>query len=488
MINKLKYSLLILIFSLNLYGQQIPISNQYSINKASIVPAFSGYNGNIESFLSYRNSWIGVNGAPSSALLNINGALSENMGFAVSAITEKSGNFNQNFLYFTYAYNIRFSPNSAISVGLTPMYYRNNLNLSTIESYGSQFDPMLLNTDNLSINAFDVGVSLGYTLYGFRAGVSVPQTIGMTFKFDDLGSNFGLKRHYFGFLGYGFKAGNWGIEPMAVVRSTEKSPINYSGSVVVKYNDKLWTNVGYSADNSIIISVGVLSGSSLALNYSYEVGIGGLTGSTLGTHEITVGFLIKSAQVFNKEATVFLPSQSGDGIAIDPNITAKIAALENQVSINESNRLTIDQDLQRQIDSLKANGGVVTQGGGPPSALWQQRIVSQAVNFGLMNDRILSSSFSELDKYAQKLRADSDLKIKIEVYTDNLFSDQINLQLSQDRAKSVADYLLSKPGISSSQVEFVGMGSANPIADNTTPEGKEENNRVEFLLSKKVFQ
>jgi outer membrane protein OmpA-like peptidoglycan-associated protein len=73
------------------------------------------------------------------------------------------------------------------------------------------------------------------------------------------------------------------------------------------------------------------------------------------------------------------------------------------------------------------------------------------------------------------------------VYTDNLFSENTNLRLSERRAKSVAEYFLSKPGIKKDQVQYVGMGSENPIADNTTPEGREKNNRVEFMINKKVF-
>jgi len=490
MVKKIKYSLLFIFFTISLIGQQIPLSNQFAINKSAITPAFSGVNGNIESFLSYRNGWIGIQGAPTSALLNVNGAIGNSMGFGVSAITERSGNFSQNFISLTYAYHIYFADNMILSTGISPLYYRNHLNLSTIESYGTQFDPMLLNSDNLKIDAFDLGISFGFTAGGFRTGISVPQTIGKSFKFDELGTNFALKRHFFGYMSYLYKTDTWGVEPIVVVRSTENSPINYTGSVVLKYKDKIWTNVGYSADKSIILSIGMLSGSSLALSYAYEVGIGGISGASFGTHEITVGFLIKPAQNFKSDATVFLPSQPIDIVAQDGNLANKVAMLEAQIERNKQDGLAIDQSLQHQIDSLKGllvNQTITNNGNPATTSIWQQRMVSQNIVFGLMNDRIMSSSFSEIDKYTQKLRADSDLKIKIEVYTDNLFSEQINLQLSQDRAESIANYILSKPGILPSQVEFVGMGSVNPIDDNTTPEGKERNNRVEFLLSKKVF-
>ncbi len=494
MIKKILNISFILLLSVTIYGQQIPLNNQHLINKSLLTPALSGINGNIESFLTYRQNWVGVQGAPIAGFLNVNGAFNDAMGFGFSAITQKSGNFSQNFITLSYAYHLYINDNMAISAGISPLFYRNSLNLSTIQSYGLQMDPLLLNNEALGINAFDVGVSLAFTYANFNAGISVPQTIGMTFKFDESGSNFGLKRHYFGFMSYNIQANAFGIEPMAIVRSTEKSPVNYSGNVRVNYKNKLWSSVGYSADQSVLISVGVLSSNNLAINYSYEVGVAGLSRAGSGTHEITIGFLIKPAKKFKQNATVFTPAESGNIIEpIDNNLANKVALLEAQLKRQQQEGLESDMELQRQIDSIKAilaNKQVVTQNNNPdvtPTVHWKQRVVSQNITFGLMNDKIFSSSFSELDKYAQKLRSNSDLKIKILVYTDNLFSEQVNKQLSQSRAKSVANYLLSKPGIKASQIEYEGMGAVDPIGDNTTPEGREKNNRVEFLFSETIF-
>jgi outer membrane protein OmpA-like peptidoglycan-associated protein len=57
----------------------------------------------------------------------------------------------------------------------------------------------------------------------------------------------------------------------------------------------------------------------------------------------------------------------------------------------------------------------------------------------------------------------------------------INLQLSQARAKSVRDYLIRK-GIPSDKVETVGKGVENPISDNETLEGRMQNRRAEIIL------
>ena len=82
------------------------------------------------------------------------------------------------------------------------------------------------------------------------------------------------------------------------------------------------------------------------------------------------------------------------------------------------------------------------------------------------------------------------MDVAIYGYTDNQGwknstaeqSYQKNLNLSQERAQSVASYLLGC-GVSSTQIKSVeGMGEANPIADNSTSAGRQENRRVEVYL------
>lgn len=486
MTNKILITLLFIFTSILGIGQQIPTNNQFVINRSSFIPALSGFSGNIESFLTYRQSWIGIEGAPKLALFNLNGAINDKMGLAFSFMSEKAGNFSQNYIFATYSYHIFLSENNCLSAGITPMYYRNQLDFSSINSYGTQLDPILQNYDNLSLSTFDIGISLAFNMGNLNIGFSVPQTIGLTLKYNNSNSNFGLKRHYFAYTSYKYELNDWSFEPIVNIRSTENSPINYGGSLFVKYKNRIWTNIGYNANKSYIISVGALSGNSLAISYSYEFGFSGIYASSIGTHEITIGFLIKPAQKFRQNATIFIPQKSQ--IGTDPNLAIKVATMDNSIKQKFDDQQNTQQNLQKQVDSLKqviANTTVVDTV--DRTQHWHQRIVSQNVTFGLMGDKIFSSSFSELDKYAKKLRMDKTLKIKILVYTDNLFSEEVNKKLSENRAKSVANYLLSKPGILPSQVEYEGMGDIDPIGDNTTPVGRERNNRVEFLFNNKIY-
>lgn len=92
-----------------------------------------------------------------------------------------------------------------------------------------------------------------------------------------------------------------------------------------------------------------------------------------------------------------------------------------------------------------------------------------------------SESFSELNQLVSILKTNSNLKIKISGHTDDVGDNQSNLTLSQNRAKSVMDYLISK-GIEKSRLQSVGMGEKSPVKPNDSDENKQLNRRVEFTI------
>ena len=74
-----------------------------------------------------------------------------------------------------------------------------------------------------------------------------------------------------------------------------------------------------------------------------------------------------------------------------------------------------------------------------------------------------------------------NIKVQISGHTDNTGTDEYNMQLSLDRAKAVADYLISK-GIDAKRLTWRGYGASKPVADNTTEEGRAMNRRTEFTV------
>jgi OOP family OmpA-OmpF porin len=84
-----------------------------------------------------------------------------------------------------------------------------------------------------------------------------------------------------------------------------------------------------------------------------------------------------------------------------------------------------------------------------------------------------------LNGVAEELSQFPGVKVEVEGHTDSVGDESYNLQLSQKRAESVLDYLVSK-GISRDRLTAVGYGETQPIADNSTKEGRFKNRRVEL--------
>jgi outer membrane protein OmpA-like peptidoglycan-associated protein len=88
----------------------------------------------------------------------------------------------------------------------------------------------------------------------------------------------------------------------------------------------------------------------------------------------------------------------------------------------------------------------------------------------------------QLGRLAQLLQNHANVKVRIEGFTDSIGSDSYNDELSQRRADAVARALESR-GVEASRIIAVGRGKALPVASNDTPEGRQQNRRVDIVFS-----
>jgi flagellar motor protein MotB len=113
-----------------------------------------------------------------------------------------------------------------------------------------------------------------------------------------------------------------------------------------------------------------------------------------------------------------------------------------------------------------------------------EKLILSNVFYEFDSSRIKVESYPELNKLIKLLSDNKNVKIEIGGYTDSIGKESYNKDLSEKRAKSVKDYLVSK-GISDVRITCRGYGSASPVGSNITDEGRKQNRRTEIRITGK---
>ena len=103
------------------------------------------------------------------------------------------------------------------------------------------------------------------------------------------------------------------------------------------------------------------------------------------------------------------------------------------------------------------------------------------VLFDTGKSSLTKESYKGMDELVDLMKRKNTLVIEISGHTDNVGSKPLNLKLSQDRANTVMNYLISK-GIEAKRVTAVGFGDTKPVSPNETEYGRQKNRRTEVKI------
>lgn len=106
---------------------------------------------------------------------------------------------------------------------------------------------------------------------------------------------------------------------------------------------------------------------------------------------------------------------------------------------------------------------------------------ASGILFATNSSSLNSASQNALSQFAASLKNNPDTDVQITGHTDNTGSDAINNPLSEKRAQAVYNFLLQQ-GVAGNRMTSSGMGSTQPVADNSTSAGKAQNRRVEVYI------
>ncbi len=142
------------------------------------------------------------------------------------------------------------------------------------------------------------------------------------------------------------------------------------------------------------------------------------------------------------------------------------ASVDNQAAINEGNSnaekalAAINPEQIRALDVATA-------------------LNMQIINFATASAEIPEANKPILDQAAALMKRAPQVQLTVKGHTDAVGNAEANKALSQKRAQAIMDYLV-KQGVDPAQLQAVGYGSEQPVADNATDEGQFKNRRIEF--------
>lgn len=123
--------------------------------------------------------------------------------------------------------------------------------------------------------------------------------------------------------------------------------------------------------------------------------------------------------------------------------------------------------------------GLATDNRGCAATAAQSSVRLEGVTFELNSAQLTPEASTTLRRVAEALQGEPNLRAEIAGHTDSSGADEYNQRLSQERANSVLQFLVSQ-GIDRSRLVARGYGESQPVADNATAAGRERNRRVEF--------
>ncbi len=157
--------------------------------------------------------------------------------------------------------------------------------------------------------------------------------------------------------------------------------------------------------------------------------------------------------------------------------------LANETAAAKAARVSAEQDAQALRDRLRQQLNVILETRDTARGL----IVNLSdVLFDFDQASLKPGAKEKLAKVSGILLAYPTLHLNVEGHTDSVGTDDYNLKLSQRRADAVRDYLTSN-GISTANVQSVGLGKEGPVASNDTAPGRQQNRRVEMVVSGDVI-
>lgn len=237
----------------------------------------------------------------------------------------------------------------------------------------------------------------------------------------------------------------------------KKFAADVSATVYKEQSGEYWLKYYNGIEDKDMQGLNVSLGGSMAYNLSDAANMFGLGKDGVDRYKIVYGCF---GDILVKMYPELVPAYPAYAKVVDKSFLQSVIANHPELLEGKAIKVDYSADITSEVSSK-----------------------SYQIQFETGSSVIRSASYATLDDIMKSSVVAEGLTVGVYGHTDNVGADDKNQQLSEQRAISVKNYLVSK-GIPENRVTVKGYGAAKPVADNNTAEGKAQNRRVQIVLGK----
>ena len=286
--------LYILLIPATIIAQQMPVSENYFMDKYSLSSSYAGHFNPGSFFTGFRSDWSGIKGGPRTLRLSYTDLITANAAYGGKIIYDKAGIFDQLYIMGTYSYNLRIAGEHKVLLALSAGIYHNRINFTDFYNDPKyNIDPVMTQQDISSKLKFMSDFSALYLIKGFEAGIMFANINFGDAKFKEVDVTYKPLANYQLHAAYSFPAGDrWDINPLIYLRGGKfiKSQVGIASQII--YQDNLWCSFTFRDPG--IWGLGFGANIARGIKFSYNFNFASSVALNIyNNHEVSIGVNIK---------------------------------------------------------------------------------------------------------------------------------------------------------------------------------------------------
>jgi type IX secretion system PorP/SprF family membrane protein len=281
-----------LIIGAVLAAQQIPLSENYFMDKFSLAPSYAGNINPKYLITGYRSDWSGIAGGPKTFKISYNDVspYMQNAGYGGKIIYDKAGIFSQLYIMGSYSYKIRVNEDHQIMFGLSAGFYKNRINL--LDYYndpGYTIDPSLVSQDVKSRLKFMSDFSAIWTWQGIEAGFMFSNISFGNASYKEVAMKYNPLCNFQFHATYLYNIDqNWDVTPLVILRGGKyiKNQVELASQVM--YMKKIWGSLVFRDPGVLGFGIGANIDKGLKIAYNFNMATNVALGA-FNNHEFSIG-------------------------------------------------------------------------------------------------------------------------------------------------------------------------------------------------------